>query len=79
MACQSRSASWIFSQPLRACEKIDFSPEDLQKSQLAKELEKKAPQVRAEIDGDRDTSCWETTGAFGISRSVWEPVGLQRR
>jgi hypothetical protein len=56
-----------------------FSPEDLQKSQLAKEQEKKALHVHAAICGDRSASCWETTGAFGISRSVWEPVGLQRR
>jgi len=59
--------SSLTSAKLRACEKIDLSPEDLQKWQLAKELEQKAPQVRTAIDGGRATSCWETTGAFGIS------------
>jgi hypothetical protein len=49
------------------------------KWQLAKEQKKKALQVRAAIVGDRDISSWETTGALGISRSVWEPIGLQRR
>jgi hypothetical protein len=64
---------------LRACEKIDFPRKICKKWHLAKEQEKKALQVRAVIVGDRDISSWETTGALGISRSVWEPIGLQCR
>lgn len=57
---------------------IDFPRKIYKKWQLAKEPEQKALQVHAAIDGDRDSACWEATGAFGISRSVWEPIVLQR-
>ena len=64
---------------LRACEKIDFPRKICIRWQLAKEQEKKALHVRAASEGDRCVFCWETTGAFGISRSVREPIGLRRR